>query len=129
MNVKFSRWLAMGFGVLLPVLAIVRNWSLDKQDFWAFFADVISGAFLLFAVWKVSQKERVGKRYLAAAWGLVCGLFYSSFAYQVVTINAGSKPEMGEPMIPAEFSVAAAALGLLIVLTGLMSSLRSDRSR
>ena len=83
----------MGFGVLLPVLAIVRNWSLDKQDFWAFFADVISGAFLLFAVWKVSQKERVGKRYLAAAWGLVCGLFYSSFAYQVVTINAGSKPE------------------------------------
>ena len=96
----------MGFGVLLPVLAIVRNWSLDKQDFWAFFADVISGAFLLFAVWKVSQKERVGKRYLAAAWGLVCGLFYSSFAYQVVTINAGSKPEMGEPMIPDDAEIA-----------------------
>ena len=126
MNVKFSRWLAMVFGVLIPLLGIVRNWSLDKQDFWAFFADVGSGAFLLFAAWKVSQKERVGRRYLAAAWGLVCGLFYSSLANQVMSID---KPESGDPMLTPEFSVAATGVGLLIVLAGLISSLRSDRNK
>lgn len=129
MNVKFSRWLAMVFGALLPVLAIVRNWSLDKQDLTAFFADVTSGAFLLFAAWKVGEKERVGKRYLAAAWGLVCGLFYSSLAYQVMAIMSAGKPEIGEPFIPPEFSAVATGLGLLIVIVGLISSLRSDRSK
>src|SRR5436190_2903551 len=129
MNVKFSRWLALVFGALLPLLAIVRNWSLDKQDLWAFFTDVASGAFLLFAARKVGENERVGKRYLAAAWGLVCGLFYSSLANQITAIMSVGSSEMVEPPMPPELLAAMTGIGLLIVLTGLVLSLGSDRSK
>jgi hypothetical protein len=127
MNVKFSRWLAIVFGALLPLLAIVRNWSLDKQDLWAFFADVSSGAFLLFAAWKVGEKKE-----LASGIWLQRGVWFAVVLFESRIPGhddqCRSKPEIGEPLIPPEFSAVASGLGFVMVLAGLISSLRSERS-
>lgn len=124
MNVGFSRWLAVAFGVLLPLLGIVRNWTDEQRDAPAFFANLAAGTFLLFAAWKVGHKERVGRRYLAAAWGIACGMFYASLATQLRTIGS---PEQANLTIGSEWAAGATGVGLLVAVVGLISSLGSTQ--
>ncbi|MFL6468002.1 MAG: hypothetical protein ACJ72Z_08600 [Pyrinomonadaceae bacterium] len=125
MSTGFSRWLAILFGVLIPLLGIVRNWTMEKQDVTAFFVDILTGTFLLFSAWKVGQKERTGRRYLAAAWGLTCGLFYSGLANQITEMQ---KPAaLVEPTIGPEWIVMGTGTALLLALAGLITSLKSTR--
>lgn len=125
MNVGFSRWLAIAFGVLIPLLGIVRNWTEAKQDVFGFFGDLVLGTFLLVGAWKVGQNERSGRRFLSAAWGLACGMFYSSLATQVGLLGGTAQAETA---IGPEWSATAASLGLLVAIIGLISSLRSIRT-
>lgn len=125
MNVGFSRWLAIAFGVLIPLLGIVKNWTAVQQDVFGFFADILLGTFLLFAAWKTGQNERSGQRFLSAAWGLSCGLLFASLANQV---NAFGMLGQDEILFGPEWSATAASLGLLIAIVGLISSLKSTRT-
>lgn len=125
MNVGFSRWLAIAFGVSIPLLGIVKNWTEAKQDAASFFVDIILGTFLLLGAWKVAQNERSGQRFLSAAWGLACGLFYASLANQITAM--GDQVQV-ETTIGPEWSATFTSIGLLTAITGLISSLRSTRT-
>lgn len=126
MKLGFSRWLAILFGALVVLLAAVRNWTVEQRDAAGFFADFISAAFLLFGAWKVGQNEHSGKRYLAAAWGLTCGLFYTSLVNQVKVLGT---PQLIEPEIGPEWIALGTGFGLLIAIAGLLTSLGSSRSK
>jgi hypothetical protein len=123
MNLGFSKTLAIIFGTALPLLGIVRSFT-TQADPVGFFVDIVAGAFLLLGAWRVSVSAHSGQRYLAAAWGLTIGLFYSELYAQVRTM---SKPAMVNPMIGPEWSVAATGIGLLIAIIGLIACLRSIR--
>jgi hypothetical protein len=125
MNVGFSRWLAIAFGVLIPSLGIVKNWTDAKQDAFGFFADIALGSFLLVGAWKVGQNEHSGKRFLSAAWGLACGLLYASLVRQIDILNSSVQIETD---VGSEWSATAAILGLLVSIVGLISSLKSMRT-
>jgi hypothetical protein len=65
-------------GIVLPVLETLRRWGTWWDYPPAYLDDVFLGAFFLFAVWKCARDRRAGQRYLAAAWGLACGMGYMS---------------------------------------------------
>src|SRR5262245_60647255 len=117
MNLGFSRVLAIIFGVALPLLGIVRNWT-SEQDAATFFADLVAGAFLLVAAWRLKVSAHSGQRFLAAAWGLTIGLFYSSLYVQAQGVW---KPVTEEPPLPLEFSIAVSSFGLLMAILGLIA--------
>jgi hypothetical protein len=121
MNLGFSKVLAIIIGTALPLLAIVRSWTAGG-DAASFFADLLAGAFLLVGAWRVSISPHSGQRFLAAAWGLTMGLFYSSLYMQAL---AFWKPVTDE--IPLEFSIAVTGFGLLIAILGLIACLKSTR--
>lgn len=125
MNVKLSRALAVVFGIALPALGVVRNWTLPNGDVAGFLVDLATGALLLFGAWKVGEKERTGQRFLAAAWGLTIGLFYSSLANQISQMWSG---EAVEAPISQEWTVVATSVGLILAIVGLISGLRSTRN-
>ncbi len=67
MMIKFSRWLAIVGGILVPLAETIRRWSTWKQSPANLFDDYIIGAFLLYGAWRVGKDPRSGQRYLAAA--------------------------------------------------------------
>jgi hypothetical protein len=80
---RFSRWLAILGGVVLPLLETIRRWSTWRQSPASLFDDYIMGAFLLYGAWRVSRDARSGQRFLVAAWAFACGLGYYSFFGQL----------------------------------------------
>ena len=123
MNLGFSKTLAIILGTALPLLGIVRNFT-AQADPAAFFVDLIAGAFLLVGAWRVGVAAHSGQRYLAAAWGLTIGLFYSSFYAQIQML---SKPVLVETPIPPVWGVVGTGFGLFVAILGLIACLRSIR--
>ncbi len=124
MNVRLSKMLAYIFGIGLPVLGIVRNWTLPNGDPAGFFIDLAAGGFLLYGAWKTGEKERSGQRYLAAGWGLTVGLIYAGIEEHVR--NLGKEQALAAPIAP-EWVIGAAGLALVAAIGGLITSLRSTR--
>ena len=81
MTFTFSRRLAIVFGVLLPIIETIRRWpQLGDVRMWpAWLDDFILAAFLLYGAWRTRKARDVGRPYLAAAWGITCGMAYGSF--------------------------------------------------
>ena len=125
MNLGFSKTLAVIFGTALPLLGIVRNFT-TQADAAVFFVDLIAGAFLLVGAWRVGVASHSGQRYLAAAWGLTIGLFYSSLYTQIQML---SQPALVEPPIPPVWALGATGFGLLLSILGLIACLRSIRKK
>jgi hypothetical protein len=123
MNLGFSKTLAIIFGTALPLLAIVRNFT-TQSDPVGFFVELVAGSFLLISAWRVGMVAHSGQRFLAAAWGLTVGLFYSSLYAQWLMM---SKPPLVEPPIPPGYALAATGLGLVVAILGLITCLRSIR--
>ena len=80
---RFSRALAIIFGILAPLSETVRRWHTWREYPPAFFDDYIMGAFLLAGAWLVARNFAAGQKLLAAAWGFTCGLGYYSFFEQL----------------------------------------------
>ena len=83
MPIKFSRWVAIVGGILVPLAETIRRWSTWRQSPANLFDDYILGAFLLYGAWRTGKDLRSGQRYLAAAWAFACGLGYFSFFRQL----------------------------------------------
>lgn len=126
MNAKFSRNLAVFFGFAIPLLGIVRHWSTLQNDAFAFFIDLFNGGFLLYGAWRFGEKEHTGQRYLSAAWGFTCAMFYSSLLSQIDQIRKGDP--VAAPLSP-EWVAAVTGVGLFVVIVGLITSLRSIRKK
>ena len=83
MAIKFSRWLAIVGGILVPLAETIRRWSTWRQSPANLFDDYLIGAFVLFGAWRTGKDLRSGQRYLAAAWAFACGMGYYSFFGQL----------------------------------------------
>lgn len=121
MTLMFSRRLAVAFGVLLPIVETIRRWSqLGDVRVWpAWFDDVILGAFLLYGAWRAAKNMQTGQPYLAAAWGLTCGMAYGSFFGQLLRL---SEPDPAP--IPTVWVVGIKGIGFLLAIVALAGSLR-----
>ena len=87
MTIKFSRWLAIVGGILVPLAETIRRWSTWQQSPANLFDDYILGAFLLYGAWRTGKDLRSGQRFLAAAWAFACGLGYLSFFGQLKSLR------------------------------------------
>ena len=74
MRISFSRYLAIIFGILTPLAATIRRWSILRESSLVLLDDYILGALLLYGAWRVGKDARSGQRFLAAAWAYMCGV-------------------------------------------------------
>ena len=90
-SLRYSRNLALGFGVFLPLMETIRRWNqlTDLHYFFHWFDDYLLGAILLFAAIKVLKYQQEGRVYLAAAWGVSVGAIFLSTLGQLDYIKQG----------------------------------------
>jgi len=120
-NIRFSRWLAIIGGVLIPLLETIRRWSTWQESPAALFDDYLLGAFLLFGAWRVSKDTRAGQRFLAAAWAFACGLGYYSFFGQLDVVRRG---QQDPAPIGAEWVLLIKGIAWGLAILALVASLR-----
>ncbi|MFZ1219069.1 MAG: hypothetical protein WAO00_07235 [Chthoniobacterales bacterium] len=119
---KFSRVLAMIFGVGAPVAETVRRWGTWREYPPGLFDDYIMGAFLLAGAWLVGL---AGQRALAAAWGFTCGLGYVSFFEQLRRYRLG---EIDPAPIPSSAVLIIKGIGVLLAVVALIATLSAKRA-
>jgi hypothetical protein len=120
MPISISRYLAIVLGILTPMLETIRRWSTWRENPLSILDDYILGAFLLFAVWRVTKDARRGQRFLAAAWGFFCGTAYLSFTGQLYFNRLG----IADPApISSNWVAVIKGVGLAIGVTCLVLSL------
>jgi hypothetical protein len=122
MNNKFvtlNRSLTLLMGIALPVTQAVRI-RMNALENWPFWAnDYFLGAFLLFAFWKSKRDHARGQQYLAAAWGVACGMLYMSFFSHLVR----SRGPFSNAGISNDILTALVGLGFIISIIGMILSL------
>jgi hypothetical protein len=121
MTIRFSRRLAILFGLLAPLGETVRRWSTWQENPPNLFDDYIMGAFLLYGAWRTGRDLRGGQRYLAAAWAFTCGLGYYSFFGQ---LKSWSLHEIDPAPISSGWVLAIKGVGVALSVLALAISLR-----
>ncbi len=79
---RFSRILAIVYGVGLPVIETARRWRSLWDDPPALLDDYALGAILLIGAWASRSGGVRGRVVLGAAWGVLCGMAYGSIIGQ-----------------------------------------------
>ena len=121
MTIHLSRYLAIFIGISAPVLETIRRWSTWQESPLSFFDDFILGAMLLFGAWKVSEDASNGQKYLVAGWGFSLGMAYASLDHQLQQVRSGG---VDPAPVSTEAVAVVKAIGLVIILIGLATSLR-----
>lgn len=86
------------------------------------FDDYILAALLLYGAWLAGRDFRRGQRFLAAAWGVVCGVGYCSVMGQIQRLQTGEP----DPAPISAFAVAVIKVLLFaLAVTALISTLRA----
>jgi hypothetical protein len=121
MSLVFSRRLALVFGVLLPIVETIRRWQQlgDIRSWPAWLDDFVLSACLLYGAWRVARNSEAGRPWLAAAWGITCGMAYTSFFGQLIRID---EPDPGP--LPTAWVVGIKGVGFLLAIVALAGSLR-----
>lgn len=121
MTLTFSRRLALVFGALLPIVETIRRWhQLGDIRMWpAWLDDFVLGACLLYGAWRTSKDIETGRPWLAAAWGVTCGMAYTSFFGQLVRLD---QPDPSA--LPAPWVAGIKGVGFLLAIVALAGSLR-----
>jgi hypothetical protein len=117
---KFSRLLAVMFGVGAPVAETVRRWGTWREYPPGLFDDYIMGVFLLAGAWLVGRRFLAGQRVLAAAWGFTCGLGYYSFFEQLRRFRLG---ETDPAPIPSSAVMVIKGIGVRLAVVALLATL------
>lgn len=123
-SMKFSRALAIIFGVGAPVAETVRRWGTWREYPPALFDDYIMGALLLAGAWLVGRRFLAGQRLLAAAWGFTGGLGYCSFFEQLRQYRLG---EIDPAPIPSSAVLVIKGVGVLLAIVALIATLTAKR--
>ena len=121
-NIRLSRNLAIFLGLIAPILETVRRWHTWQDDPMSFFDDYVLGALLLYGAYRVTRELRSGQKFLVAGWGFALGLVYASLDHQLQMIRTGATDPAP---ISSEAVAVVKAIGFIIVVIGLVSSLRS----
>lgn len=126
MSLAFPRRLAVFYGLFLPIGETVRRWhQLKDVSMWpAWLDDILIGAFLLYAVWRLGNDQASGQRWLAAAWGCACGMGYFSFFGQLARIG-----EVDPGPLSTHAMLVLKGVGLLLAIGALCVSLREPGAR
>lgn len=119
---EFSRRLAWVFGCALPVLETVRRFhQLGDLRVWPFWLDdFILGAALLSGALLTSRGRRENAKFLAAAWGIACGMAYGSF---FATFQHLEAPDPGP--LPTAWVATIKGVGSALAVVALIGALRS----
>jgi hypothetical protein len=106
---------------LLPIIETIRRWQqLGDIRIWpAWLDDVLLGAALLYGAWRVARNVETGRPWLAAAWGLTCGIAYNSFFGQLAHLDQADPSSL-----PATWVVGIKGFGTLLAIVALAGSLR-----
>lgn len=123
MTLSLSRRVAIVFGILTPLAETVRRWhQLGQLEYLpAWLDDYILGALLLYGAYRTGKDARTGRRFLAAAWGVVCGMGYSSFFMQLARLH-----EDDPAPIPSVWVAVIKGAGLAIAVLALISCLKES---
>jgi hypothetical protein len=86
-------WLSRKLAVILSVFVVIaetvrraRSW---RENPMSLFDDYILAALLLYGVWLAGRDFRRGQNFLAAAWGVCCGVGYGSLMGQMERLRTG----------------------------------------
>jgi len=118
---EFSRRLAWVYALALPVVETARRWhQLGDPSTWPVWLDDFLLAALLFAGARLTSESRYqNAKYLAAAWGVTCGMAYGSFFNSFLNLDV---PD------PGPLSTTAVALiksvGFALAILALIGSLK-----
>lgn len=121
MTIWLSRNLAIFIGVLAPLLDTIRRWHTWTEWPPAMLDDYLLGALLLFGAWRVGKDPIEGQRFLSAAWGVALGMVVLSFFGQIDAMRLG---KTDPAPVSTEWVAVVKGVGLLIVIIGLITSLR-----
>jgi hypothetical protein len=118
----FARRLAWLAGVVLPIAEIARRWHQlgDPRLFFAWFDDILIGAFLLYGAWRTGRDAAAGQATLAAAWGFTLAIAIASFF-------AGLFGDADPTGASRTIVVAVKAVMLTLAIAALVSVLRWRR--
>jgi hypothetical protein len=84
-----SRALAVVLGIFVPIAETVRRWSTWRESPLTLIEDYVLAGLVLYGAWLVGRDFRRGQCFLAAAWGVVCGVGYCSVAGQLDRVRSG----------------------------------------
>jgi hypothetical protein len=118
---QFSRRLAIVFGIALPILETIRR-AKQLGDFstWPMWLDdILLGALLLGGAYLTSGPRYQHAKYLAAAWGVTCGMAYGSFFGQLQRLD---QPDPSG--IAALWVVAIKGAGFALAIVALIGALK-----
>lgn len=102
-------------GVGLPLLEVLRRRT-DVRDPAAYVDDFVVGALLWFAASAAARGLPHGRRFLAGAWGVLCGVMWSSVFGQLAA--EGLRDVSGLPhgvVVAAKLALAATAVTYLVL--------------
>jgi hypothetical protein len=118
---QFSRTMAIVIGIFLPIAETVRRWSTWREAPLALFDDYILAAIFLYSAWLAGRDVRRGQCFLAAAWGIGCGIAYGSFFGQLQRFQQG----LADPApVPSSWVLAIKGLLWGLGIVALLATLR-----
>jgi hypothetical protein len=118
---QFSRRLAYVFGFALPILETLRRWPqlADPRVWPVWLDDFLIAALLLVAARMTARERHANAPYLAAAWGVACGMAYPSFFHQLLDLGT---PDPSS--VPTLWVVVLKGAGFALAIAALIGALR-----
>jgi hypothetical protein len=119
---RFSRTLALVLGILVPIAETVRRWSTWQEAPLALFDDYILAALVLYGAWLAGHDFLRGQCFLAAAWGVACGVGFCSFSGQLERLRQG---EPDPAPIPSSWVAVIKGVLFVLAIVALIATLRA----
>jgi hypothetical protein len=119
-----SRTLAVMLGIFVPIAETVRRWDTWRDAPLTLIEDYVLAALVLYGAWLVGRDFRRGQCFLAAAWGVACGVGYCSVVGQIDRIQTG---EPDPAPIPSTWVLAIKVALLALVVVALIATLRARK--
>jgi hypothetical protein len=121
-SMRFSCGLAIALGIIVPIAETVRRWGTWRDAPMSLFDDYILAAILLYGVAVARRDLQRGQSFLAAGWGLVCGVGYCSFFGQLERIQQG----IPDPApIPSSWVLVIKGVLWALAIAALVATLRA----
>jgi drug/metabolite transporter (DMT)-like permease len=121
---KFSRTAAVILGIFVPIAETVRRWHTWREAPMSLFDDYILAVLVLYGAWLVGRDFRRGQSFLAAAWGIACGVGYGSFFGQLDRLKRG---EPDPAPIPSLWVAVIKGALFVLAIAALVATLRARR--
>jgi hypothetical protein len=117
-----SRALAVFLGIFVPIAETVRRWNTWRELPLTLIEDYALAALVLYGAWLVGRDFRSGQRFLAAAWGVVCGVGYCSVVGQWNRIQTG---EPDPAPVPSTWVLAIKIALFVLGIVALIATLKA----